>query len=175
MKKILFSSLLIFTFLFISGCTLFQPQVETEPQIQDQTEDDSEQTKDQTEDDSEQTKDQTEDDSEQTKDQTEDETEQKQDESDDESEESDTVSTTKEEVEEVKGDITSRVNCTEEDKKAEACIEIYQPVCGWFKPEIQCVTYPCAETFSNSCFACIDEKVAYWTQGECPSPGGVGN
>lgn len=59
--------------------------------------------------------------------------------------------------------------CTPEQKKAEFCIEIYQPVCGWFDPEIiECIRYPCAQTFSNSCFACADEKVLYWTEGECP-------
>ena len=59
--------------------------------------------------------------------------------------------------------------CTPEQKKADICIELYQPVCGWFDPKkIQCIRYPCAQTFSNSCFACADEKVLYWTEGECP-------
>lgn len=58
--------------------------------------------------------------------------------------------------------------CTEEEKNAEACIEIYKPVCGWFDPKIQCIKYPCAQTFSNSCFACSDEKVISWTEGKCP-------
>ncbi len=59
--------------------------------------------------------------------------------------------------------------CTPEQKKAEVCIQIYDPVCGWFDPEkIQCIKYPCAQTFSNSCHACADEKVLYWTEGECP-------
>jgi len=59
--------------------------------------------------------------------------------------------------------------CTESQKKADVCIQLYQPVCGWFDPEkMQCVKYPCAQTFSNSCFACVDEKVLYWTEGECP-------
>lgn len=50
------------------------------------------------------------------------------------------------------------------------CIEIYKPVCGWFNPiKIQCIKYPCAETFSNSCFACSDDKVEYWTEEECPA------
>jgi hypothetical protein len=65
-----------------------------------------------------------------------------------------------------------RTYCTGEDRLVDACIEIYQPVCGWFDTgKIRCVTYPCAITFSNSCFACQDENVAYWTEGECPSPG----
>jgi hypothetical protein len=58
--------------------------------------------------------------------------------------------------------------CTQEQRNADACIEIYQPVCGWNNENIQCIRYPCAQTYSNSCFACIDENVAYWTEGECP-------
>lgn len=59
--------------------------------------------------------------------------------------------------------------CTPEQKKADICIQLYNPVCGWLDPEkIQCIKYPCANTFSNSCFACIDENVLYWTEGECP-------
>tara|TARA_Y100000310_G_C20580818_1_gene762883 strand:+ start:487 stop:888 length:402 start_codon:yes stop_codon:yes gene_type:complete len=61
--------------------------------------------------------------------------------------------------------------CTEEQREVDGCIEIYQPVCGWSDPEkIQCITFPCASTYSNSCFACQDENVEYWTEGECPSP-----
>ena len=60
--------------------------------------------------------------------------------------------------------------CEPESRNVDACIEIYQPVCGWSDPEkIVCVTFPCASTFSNSCFACQDENVLYWTEGECPS------
>jgi len=59
-------------------------------------------------------------------------------------------------------------DCTSEQRGAEFCIELYQPVCGWFKEEISCIRYPCASTFSNSCFACIDDNVGYWTEGMCP-------
>ena len=59
--------------------------------------------------------------------------------------------------------------CTNESRNAESCIEIYQPVCGWNDPEkIVCVKYPCALTYGNSCFACMDENILYYTQGECP-------
>jgi len=59
--------------------------------------------------------------------------------------------------------------CHQESREGGYCIEVYQPVCGWFDSEkIQCVKYPCAQTFSNSCFACHDDKVQYWTEGECP-------
>ncbi|MCX8202491.1 MAG: hypothetical protein N3G74_01645 [Candidatus Micrarchaeota archaeon] len=59
--------------------------------------------------------------------------------------------------------------CTPESRKAEVCIAVYEPVCGWFSQPIKCVRYPCAATYSNACFACMDEKVEYWTEGECPS------
>ncbi len=59
--------------------------------------------------------------------------------------------------------------CTPGQRSADVCITLYEPVCGWFDPQkIQCIKYPCAQTFSNSCFACMDEKVLYWTEGECP-------
>jgi hypothetical protein len=61
-----------------------------------------------------------------------------------------------------------QVNCTNEDRKAEFCIEIYQPVCGWNNENIKCIDYPCAATYSNSCKACQEENVAYWIAGECP-------
>jgi len=61
--------------------------------------------------------------------------------------------------------------CTPESRLADFCIEIYQPVCGWNDPDkIKCITYPCAQTYSNSCFSCMDENVLYYTEGECPKP-----
>ena len=60
--------------------------------------------------------------------------------------------------------------CPEESRNADVCIQLYQPVCGWFdSAQVQCVRYPCAYTCSNSCFACMDDKVEYWTDGECPA------
>jgi len=65
---------------------------------------------------------------------------------------------------------SGEVYCEDEERGVGACIEIYQPVCGWNDPEkIQCITYPCASTYSNSCFACRNEGVLYYTEGECPS------
>ena len=59
--------------------------------------------------------------------------------------------------------------CKASDRKAEVCIEIYGPVCGWFdSSQIKCIKFPCAQEFSNSCFACANENVLYWTQGGCP-------
>ena len=53
--------------------------------------------------------------------------------------------------------ITKAIECKPEDRNVDACIEIYQPVCG----------KPINQTFSNSCFACMDENIVYYTGGEC--------
>lgn len=59
--------------------------------------------------------------------------------------------------------------CSPASRGVGACITLYKPVCGWFDgAKIKCIKYPCAQTFSNGCFACIDDKVLYWTEGECP-------
>lgn len=59
--------------------------------------------------------------------------------------------------------------CPPESRNAGACIALYDPVCGWNNPEkIQCIKYPCANTYSNSCFACLDENVLYYTKEVCP-------
>ena len=59
--------------------------------------------------------------------------------------------------------------CAPQERDADVCAEIYDPVCGLFDPDkIACVRYPCARTFSNSCFACMEDIVLYWTEGECP-------
>ncbi len=66
------------------------------------------------------------------------------------------------------------INCEPEQRKADFCTEEYAPVCGWSDPaKIQCIRYPCAQTFSNICNACKDENVAYYTVGECPSGDGT--
>lgn len=61
--------------------------------------------------------------------------------------------------------------CYAEQRDVDACIQIYAPVCGWSDESIQCITYPCASTYSNSCFACQNKDVSHWTPGECPAPG----
>jgi hypothetical protein len=63
---------------------------------------------------------------------------------------------------------TQKKACTQEQKKAEICTQDYSPTCGWFNKSIQCIKYPCADTFSNPCFACADARVDYYTSGECP-------
>ncbi|MEK6945362.1 MAG: hypothetical protein AABW63_01060 [Nanoarchaeota archaeon] len=64
----------------------------------------------------------------------------------------------------------SKIYCNTQSRDVDVCTEIYSPVCGWFdSSKIQCIKYPCAQTFSNSCFVCMDEKVEYYTEGECPA------
>lgn len=66
-------------------------------------------------------------------------------------------------------DVGEKNYCTEESRIGDACIAQYDPVCGWSDPEkVQCIRYPCASDYSNSCNACQDENVLYWIKGECP-------
>jgi hypothetical protein len=62
----------------------------------------------------------------------------------------------------------TEITCTAEQKSAEACIELYAPVCA--AVQIQCVTTPCEpipKTFSNSCFACAEQSVTSYHEGAC--------
>ncbi|MFH0862233.1 MAG: hypothetical protein V1875_04305 [Candidatus Altiarchaeota archaeon] len=62
--------------------------------------------------------------------------------------------------------------CSLEQRKADFCTEEYAPVCGFSDPaKIQCIKYPCAQTYGNACAACRDENVAYYTIGECQAEG----
>ena len=58
--------------------------------------------------------------------------------------------------------------CDEESRGVEFCIEIYQPVCA--RVQIECITTPCdpiGQTFSNNCFACMNNNVLDYVNGEC--------
>ena len=58
--------------------------------------------------------------------------------------------------------------CLPEQRDVDACIEIYQPVCGTVN--VQCITTPCdpvQETFENSCKACTNSLVSSYTNDEC--------
>ena len=60
--------------------------------------------------------------------------------------------------------------CSDDSRNADACITLYDPVCGWSDPDkIKCIKFPCASTYSNSCNACKNLDVLYFTKGECPS------
>ena len=63
---------------------------------------------------------------------------------------------------------SDEIKCDAESRNAEACIEIYQPVCA--KVRVDCITTPCdpiKQEFSNSCFACINSRTLSYTEGEC--------
>ena len=65
--------------------------------------------------------------------------------------------------------------CSNESRLADACIEIYSPVCG--QVQVECITTPCPpvpETFSNSCFACQNDRVVAYTEGACTSESELG-
>ena len=60
------------------------------------------------------------------------------------------------------------VDCAPDQRNIDACIEIYQPVCGYV--QVQCIKAPCDpvhETFANSCKACSNPLVLSYTEGEC--------
>ena len=49
-----------------------------------------------------------------------------------------------------------KYSCQLEARNADACFEIYQPVCG-----------NDARDYPNSCFACMNEHVAFYFEGQC--------
>jgi hypothetical protein len=69
------------------------------------------------------------------------------------------------------GSVASEKMCNPDERAADVCIELYAPVCA--SVEVQCVTTPCnpiPQTFLNSCFACANEQVTSYVDGECPTP-----
>jgi hypothetical protein len=50
--------------------------------------------------------------------------------------------------------------CTPESRQADMCIQVHNPVCGWFADGG-------SETYYNSCRACMEDTVEYWIEGEC--------
>jgi len=60
------------------------------------------------------------------------------------------------------------IECLPGQRNADACIEIYDPVCAVVN--VQCVTTPCnpaLQTFSNSCHACSNPLVSGYIEGKC--------
>lgn len=58
--------------------------------------------------------------------------------------------------------------CTAEMRQADACAEIYEPVC--VKEIIECIQAPCDpiyRTYPNACEACRGRKVNSFSPGEC--------
>lgn len=54
-----------------------------------------------------------------------------------------------------------KIYCKPEQRNADVCIQIYEPVCGFSEDNSQ------IKTFSNSCFSCIDENVLFYVAEEC--------
>ena len=64
--------------------------------------------------------------------------------------------------------IDNKIYCSDSQRNIEACIQIYDPVCGYLN--VECLTEPCdlqPQTFGNSCVACSNERVEYYIEGEC--------
>ncbi len=59
--------------------------------------------------------------------------------------------------------------CTAESRQVDVCPASYEKVCGWYSEAVQCFAFPCAEDFSNSCEACKNLNVNWWSPGECPA------
>jgi len=62
------------------------------------------------------------------------------------------------------------IKCTPQQKEADECIQIYQPVCA--SVSVECIKAPCdpiKQTFSNSCTACSNSRVDSYVNGECLS------
>lgn len=57
-------------------------------------------------------------------------------------------------------EIEAKKYCTPESREGDTCITLYDPVCGYFADQTK-------DTYSNSCFACLDQEVEYWIAEEC--------
>lgn len=55
------------------------------------------------------------------------------------------------------------------------CTTEIKPVCGWLKDDVKCERLPCANEYTNQCYACKDVNVAYFTEGVCPENHRIGN
>jgi|GEM_PF-3513293 len=64
--------------------------------------------------------------------------------------------------------IDNTIACLPEQREAEACVFIYDPVCA--NVNVECITAPCPpikQTFGNSCEACRNSRVIDYIKGEC--------
>jgi len=83
-------------------------------------------------------------------------------------EEAATIQVPKEDLPIIKKLKLKATDCLSEQRNVDACIEIYQPVCG--QVQVECIKAPCdpiKETFGNSCKACMNPRVLSYTEGEC--------
>ncbi len=64
--------------------------------------------------------------------------------------------------------VPERFSCLPEQREAEACAEVYEPVCATVN--VWCIRAPCYpvnQTFSNACEACMNPMVDSYAKGEC--------
>ena len=62
----------------------------------------------------------------------------------------------------------NRKPCLPDQRRAEVCAEVYDPVCALV--QVQCIRAPCPpvpQTFSNSCEACRNSLVESYASGAC--------
>jgi hypothetical protein len=64
-------------------------------------------------------------------------------------------------------DPAEEIECEEEERGIE-CDGVYKPVCGWSGENVNCLVYPCANNYENSCRACNNRDVEKYTFGKCP-------
>ena len=62
-----------------------------------------------------------------------------------------------------------KVYCNSDEKHIRECSDNFSMTCGWFYPNVDCLIPPCKENFPDSCHACDNPSVEYWTEGACPN------
>ena len=61
--------------------------------------------------------------------------------------------------------------CTADSQDVAECEDLDEPVCGWYDlSKVECAAdEPCVRSvFPNSCKACQNDNIEYWTEGDCP-------
>ena len=61
--------------------------------------------------------------------------------------------------------------CTTSSHDVSSCENVDEPVCGWYDlSKVNCAPgEPCVRSvFPNSCKACQNDNIQYWTDGDCP-------
>lgn len=57
--------------------------------------------------------------------------------------------------------------CRPSQRNADVCTSEHSPVCGYRNFPENCDAEVCQETFSNSCNACSNTEILYYTPGPC--------
>ncbi|EAS07354.1 kazal-type proteinase inhibitor 1 (macronuclear) [Tetrahymena thermophila SB210] len=59
--------------------------------------------------------------------------------------------------------------CSPAQSNAEICTMIYDPQCGYFNQQVNCLVPPCNIDQYNRCKTCSTQNVLYTIKGKCPS------